>query len=100
MTRLLVRGIAASLLVILGACASRHAAQGHHNSPYYSAGFDDGCTTASARATNTAGGEERDPTLYKSNKDYRSGWAAGYASCGTSNSGSPLGNPLGNPFGK
>ena len=96
MTRLLV----VSLVLLLCACASRHAAQGHNNSPYYAAGYDDGCQTATARASNEADGEERDKTLYQSNKDYRSGWSAGYASCGTSNSGTTLGNPLGSPFGK
>jgi hypothetical protein len=91
---------AASALLLLCACASRHAAEGHHNSPYYSAGFTDGCATASAQAANEPREGERNATLYKTSKDYRSGWSAGFASCRTNNSSNPLSNPLSNPYGK
>ncbi len=94
------RLLAVGLVLLVSACASRHLAQGHNNSPEYAAGYGDGCQTASARATHEAGGDTRDQTLYQTSRDYRSGWTAGYASCGTSNSGSTLSNPLGSPFGK
>ena len=85
------------LLFVLAACVSRHAAEGHHNSPAYAAGYTDGCATANARSnSSTGGGEQRDEDLMKTNRDYRAGWRAGYASCTPAN----MSNPLGDPFSK
>lgn len=83
------------LAAVLSACA---AAEGRHDSPSYAAGFTDGCATASARAARQPGGEQRDQTLFKRDRDYRSGWRAGYASCGTTAPTGPLGTPPGRPF--
>lgn len=99
MTRLPALGLAVALMLILSACASRHRAEGHGNSPTYGAGYTDGCATASARSNGEVGGETRNNALYKTDKDYRSGWRAGYASCNTSYAPNPLDNPFGKPPG-
>lgn len=99
MTRAIATGFALSLMFLLAACASRHRAEGHGNSPAYAAGYTDGCATASARAGGEVGGEVRDPGLFKSNADYRSGWRAGYGSCASPAPPNPLDNPFGKPPG-
>ena len=99
MTRLLELGLAVALTFMLTGCASRHHAEGHGNSPTYGAGYTDGCATASARGAGEMGGETRDKSLYQADKDYRSGWRAGYASCNTTYVPNPLDNPFGKPPG-
>ena len=96
---LFTRSLALVLMVVLSACASRHRAEGHGNSPTYAAGYTDGCATASARANGEIGGETRDQGLFKSNADYRSGWRAGYGGCVSTMPPNPLDNPFGKPPG-
>jgi hypothetical protein len=97
--RLVVRGFALGLMVLLAACVSRHKAEGHGKSPAYAAGYTDGCATASARANGEVGGEARDAGLYKANADYRAGWRAGYGGCVSTMPPNPLDNPFGKPPG-
>lgn len=67
-------------MLLLSACA----AAGDSASPSYSAGFSDGCATASAEgATMAARGPQRDQALYAKDPDYRAGWISGHAACRT-----------------
>jgi hypothetical protein len=76
----LTRVLAATLTFLLTACA----AAGDETSPSYSAGFADGCATASAEGTTTAPRQpQRDQTLYAKDPDYRAGWISGFATCRT-----------------
>src|SRR6266700_877790 len=62
---------AAALILLLSACA----AAGDPASPSYSAGFADGCATASAEGTATPAREpQRDRARYAMDSDYRAGW--------------------------
>jgi hypothetical protein len=66
------------LTLLLSACATA----GDSASPFYSAGFSDGCATASAEGTTTAPREpQRDQALYAKEPDYRAGWISGHATC-------------------
>jgi hypothetical protein len=74
------------------------------NDPNFKAGYSDGCASANARGTDLRRGDDvRDATAYQISKPYRSGWAAGYATCnnqrgGVSNpdiGGMPNGKPPG-----
>jgi len=65
--------------LLLSACA---AASDDERSPSYSAGFADGCATASAEGTTTPPRESRrDQALYAQDPDYRAGWISGHATC-------------------
>ncbi len=69
---------AAALILLLSGCA----AAGDPASPSYSAGFADGCVTASAEGTSTAAHEpQRDRARYAMDSDYRAGWISSYATC-------------------
>jgi hypothetical protein len=70
---------AATLTLFLAACA----AAGDQASPSYSAGFSDGCATASAVGPTAARQPKRDETLYAKDPDYRAGWISGQATCRT-----------------
>lgn len=75
-----MRVFAATLTFLLSACV----ASGDEASPSYSAGFADGCATASAEGTTTAPREpQRDQALYAKDPDYRAGWISGHATCRT-----------------
>ena len=54
---------------------------GEPNSPSYSAGFGDGCASASAEEAAVPRRPQRDETLYAKDPDYRAGWISGLASC-------------------
>jgi len=51
------------------------------NSPNFKSGYADGCATANAQGTNYDRSTTRDDYLYRIDKAYRAGWAAGISSC-------------------
>ncbi len=51
------------------------------NTPDFKSGYADGCATANAQGTDYGRQMTRDDSLYKSDKAYRAGWAAGVSSC-------------------
>jgi hypothetical protein len=73
----LTRVLAAGLAVIASACAAPPMPQ----SPFYEAGFADGCATASAETAPVPRAAQRDEALYAKDPGYRSGWISGHASC-------------------
>ena len=68
---------AVALALLLSACA----AAGDQASPSYSAGFADGCASASAEGGPIARPPQRDEELYAKDPDYRAGWTSGRATC-------------------
>jgi hypothetical protein len=75
-----MRVAAAALTLFLSACA----AAGDQDSPSYSAGFADGCATASAEARPIPARQpQRDQALYTKDSDYRAGWISGHSTCRT-----------------
>jgi hypothetical protein len=52
-------------------------------SPFYEAGFADGCATASAETGPIPRPSQRDEALYAQDSGYRAGWISGHASCRT-----------------
>ncbi len=90
-------GMIALLLCLLAACASDGGEA--NDSPERSAGYNDGCASASSRSGSaTPDRVFRDKDLYESSEDYRKGWAAGYRNC-RSASGEPLSRDRDDPFG-
>jgi hypothetical protein len=69
---------AASLALVLSACAME---MGSKDSPTYQAGYADGCATGMAEGSSVPMSAKRNNALFSSDKDYRSGWAAGHADC-------------------
>jgi len=45
------------------------------NTPGFKAGFSDGCASATEQGTNYRNDMVRDEQLYKTDKNYRSGWS-------------------------
>ncbi len=77
------------------------------NTPGFKAGFSDGCASATMEQTNYRTDQVRDEALYKSDKNYRAGWASGLYNCRTNktqqmnqpNAGPiPDNNPGGHPY--
>jgi len=64
------RVLAAAAVLLLVACAP----MGDQASPSYSAGFADGCATASAEGTALPRQPQRNEALYAKDRDYRAGW--------------------------
>lgn len=63
----------------LSGCATSNA---NRQSAEYQAGYGDGCSTGSARASRIQQEPQRNQELYEANADYRAGWASGYNVCG------------------
>ena len=57
------------------------AEQATRNSPNFKSGYSDGCATANAQGTNYGRAQTRDDALYRADKAYRAGWAAGVSAC-------------------
>jgi hypothetical protein len=74
-----MRLLAAVFALPLFACAP----MGDTASPSYSAGFADGCATASAEGTALPRQPQRNEALYAKERDYRAGWISGHATCRT-----------------
>jgi hypothetical protein len=51
------------------------------NSPNFKSGYSDGCATANAQGTDYDRTMVRDDEMYRTDKPYRAGWAAGVSSC-------------------
>lgn len=73
------RAIVMFLAFAASACAGTSA---NRNSVEYRAGYADGCSTGSARASSLPQEPQRNEELYPANADYRAGWASGYNVCG------------------
>ena len=71
------RLLAAALAVLAAACA----APAGRDSPFYDAGFGDGCATAIAEAGPIPRTVQRDEALYAKDSGYRAGWISGHAAC-------------------
>jgi hypothetical protein len=63
--------------------------------PNFKSGYSDGCATANAQGVNYGRDTTRDDELYKADKAYRAGWAAGVSSCRANLAGSQPGTPQG-----
>ena len=72
-----MRLLAAVFALLLSACAP----MSDQASPSYSAGFADGCATASAEGVSLPPQPRRDEALYAKDRDYRAGWISGHATC-------------------
>jgi hypothetical protein len=76
--------LAAAMLPLLSACIFFEGPEARQieKSPNYKAGYSDGCATVSSKSANyREQNDYRDPTLFKTDKAYRSGWSAGYTGC-------------------
>jgi len=67
----------AVLALGLTACA----APAEQESPFYQAGFADGCATGSAETAPVRRNPQRDEALYATDSGYRAGWLSGRATC-------------------
>jgi len=54
------------------------------SNPDYSAGYNDGCATATSRVQGFEDTVTRDQNRFKNSEAYRAGWRAGHTSCGGS----------------
>ena len=63
--------------------------------PDFKSGYADGCATANAQGVNYGRDTTRDDALYKADKAYRAGWAAGVSACRTSLTERQPGTPQG-----
>src|SRR5262249_22574004 len=95
----------ATSLIVAGCCLSlagcgfifeSRTERAMRNTPNFKSGYADGCSTANAQGTNYGRTMTRDDNLYRSDKAYRAGWAAGVSAC-RSNLASQPGVP-GNPI--
>jgi hypothetical protein len=53
------------------------------NTPGFKYGYSDGCASATIQDTKYRHEQTRDESLYKTDKNYRSGWASGFYNCRT-----------------
>lgn len=51
------------------------------NTPNFKSGYSDGCASATIQDTTYRTDTVRDEELYKSDKNYRAGWASGFYNC-------------------
>ena len=72
----------------LAACASD---EDRSDSPDYSAGYADGCTTGSSRGAHPPYPVTRDNNAFAHNADYKAGWRTGYNACLVRSGNDPLG---------
>lgn len=85
-SRTAVSALAIALAVSLAGCgilfpsARSRAAK---NSPGFRSGYSDGCASATVQNTKFRAEQVRDEALYKTDKNYRSGWASGFYNCRT-----------------
>lgn len=95
--------LTALLLAGVGACSSEGGPRDAklRQSPNFQQGYEDGCASANEEGADFRGRLVQDPTLYKADAAYRTGWSNGFRNCRTSNAppGTPPGsNPLGGPL--
>lgn len=92
----LVIGISA---ILLSACSDGDARL--RSSPNFQMGYEDGCAAATQQGADLRNRIVQDPTLYKTDESYRTGWSNGFSSCRTTNTPpgtEPGANPLGGPL--
>ncbi len=80
------RALVVLLLVLpLAACAlfSSKDTRAMRRTPEYHAGYQDGCDSAYGPDANKRNGADqtKDEEAFKTNKNYRSGWSAGFSAC-------------------
>jgi len=86
MTKLFRMGAVLAAALLLAGCgilfptARERAAK---NTPGFKAGFSDGCASATQQDTNYRADTVRDDNAYRTDKNYRSGWASGFTNCRT-----------------
>lgn len=86
----------ALLALSLTACVSAET-RALRKSPDYRAGYDDGCSAATAAGTSYKGVAVRNDEAYQSIKAYRLGWNSGYSSCRRTTPGEDHGGLLSQP---
>jgi hypothetical protein len=64
------------------------------NTSGFKSGYSDGCVSATNQDTNYRHDQVRDDSAYASDKNYRSGWAAGFSSCRTNLTHDPSRGPI------
>ncbi len=82
--RLLRNAVFATSCLALAGCGfifESSAERATRNSPDFKSGYSDGCATANAQGTNYGRAITRDDAMYRTNKAYRAGWAAGVSAC-------------------
>jgi hypothetical protein len=70
-------------------------------SPNFQQGYEDGCASATQQGADLRDRLVQDPTLYKTDDTYRTGWSNGFSTCRTTNTQpgtQPGANPLGGPL--
>lgn len=65
------------------------------NAPNFKSGYADGCATANAQGTDYGRSQTRDDSLYRVDKAYRAGWAAGVSACRSNLASGQPGTPQG-----
>jgi hypothetical protein len=84
--------IVAAAAVVLSGCGilfpSRSQRAAREN-PDFQAGYSDGCAAANQQDTNYRREMTRDESLYRTNKNYRTGWGSGFYNCHTNLSHDP-----------
>lgn len=75
--------IAALLAAGAASCASTADMATLRESPGYSAGYGDGCLTATEEDKSFSSKKERDAYAFKNDEAYRAGWRQGYLECST-----------------
>ncbi len=89
--------------ICLSACSIFGGAQDAklRSAPNFQMGYSDGCAAATQEGADLRNRIVQDPSLYKNDADYRTGWSNGFASCRTTNTPpgtQPGANPLGGPL--
>jgi len=73
----------ALLAAAAASCASTADMATLRESPGYSAGYGDGCLTATEEDKSFSSKQERDAYAFKNDEAYRAGWRQGYLECST-----------------
>ena len=83
----LLRSLAiASGALILAGCTSSSHLQALREAPGFSAGYGDGCTTATEADKSFSTEQSRDEYAFDNDEAYRAGWRQGYLECSTQTS--------------
>jgi hypothetical protein len=96
-SRVLNIGFVAVFCVSLAGCGflfESRAERATRENPNFKSGYGDGCATANSQGTDYGRQTTRDDELYKTDRAYRAGWAAGVSACQSNLSRQP-GTPQG-----